>query len=65
VPYQWRRVTTLVGAAVALTVLGKAVHAPLPVALALSLAYPLVLLPLGFYLPAERRRLRRLVPIPR
>ncbi len=65
VPYQWRRVTTLVAAAVALTVLGKAVHAPLPVALALSLAYPLVLLPLGFYLPAERRRLRRLVPIPR
>jgi O-antigen/teichoic acid export membrane protein len=65
VPYQWRRVTTLVAAAVALTVLGKAVHAPLPVALALSLAYPLVLLPLGFYLPAERRRLRRLVALAR
>ena len=26
-------------------------------------AYPLVLLFLGFYLPAERRRLRRLLPI--
>jgi hypothetical protein len=24
--------------------------------------YPLVLLPLGFYLPAERKRLRRLLP---
>jgi len=27
------------------------------------LAYPLVLLPLGFYLPAELRRMRRLVPV--
>jgi O-antigen/teichoic acid export membrane protein len=61
VPYQWRRVATLVGAAVALTLVGKLVHAPLPLAVALSAAYPLVLLPLGFYLPAERRRLRRLV----
>jgi hypothetical protein len=26
------------------------------------LAYPLVLALLGFYLPAERKRLRRLVP---
>jgi O-antigen/teichoic acid export membrane protein len=65
VPYQWRRVTTLVAAAVGLTVVGKVVHASLPVALVLSLAYPLVLVPLGFYLPAERRRLRRLVPIAR
>src|SRR2546422_8772128 len=36
VPYQWRRVTTLVGAAGTLTVLGKLVHAPLPVAAALA-----------------------------
>jgi hypothetical protein len=28
----------------------------------LVLAYPLVLAALGFYLPAERARLRRLVP---
>jgi len=28
----------------------------------LVLAYPLVLGALGFYLPAERQRLRRLVP---
>ncbi len=61
VPYQWRRVVTVVGTAVALTVLGKAVHAPLALAAALTVAYPLVLLPLGFYLPAERQRLRRLV----
>ena len=38
-----------------------ALDAPLAVAVALVLAYPLVLLPLGFYLPAERARLRRLV----
>ena len=63
VPYQWRRVVTLVGVAVALTVVGKLADVSLPIAVLLSLAYPLVLLPLGFYLPAERRRLRRLVPI--
>ena len=49
--------------AVGLTVLGKALDVPLPVALALTAAFPLVLLLLGFYLPAERRRLRRLLPI--
>ena len=63
VPYQWRRVATLGLVAVALTVLGKAVDAPLGLALALTAAYPLVLALLGFYLPAERKRLRRLLPI--
>jgi O-antigen/teichoic acid export membrane protein len=62
VSYQWRRVATLAAAAVGLTVLGKAVGAPLLLAVALAAAYPLVLLPLGFYLPAERRRFRRLFP---
>ena len=65
VPYQWRRVATAAAAAVALTVLGKLVDAPLPVAIALAVIYPLALLPLGFYLPAERRRLRRLIALPR
>jgi O-antigen/teichoic acid export membrane protein len=58
VPYQWRRVVTLSLAAVGLLVLGKAVHASLPLAVALCLLYPVVLLPLRFYLPAELRRLR-------
>jgi O-antigen/teichoic acid export membrane protein len=62
VPYQWRRVATAAGAAVALTVLGKLVHAPLALAIGLTVVYPLVLFPLGFYLPAERQRLRRLLP---
>jgi len=61
VPYQWRRVALAVSAAVGLTVLGKALHVPLAGAVALSAVYPLILLPLGFYLPVELRRLRALV----
>jgi O-antigen/teichoic acid export membrane protein len=63
VPYQWRRVATLGAAAVGLTVLGKLLDAPLAVALVLAAVYPLVLGLLGFYLPVERQRLRRLLPI--
>ena len=58
VPYQWRRVLTLSLVAVGLLVIGKAVDAPLPLAIALCLVYPIVLLPFRFYLPAELRRLR-------
>jgi O-antigen/teichoic acid export membrane protein len=61
VPYQWRRVTTAAGVAVALTVLAAGLHVPLGVAIAIVLAYPLALLPLRFYLPAELDRVRRLV----
>jgi O-antigen/teichoic acid export membrane protein len=65
VPYQWRRIGLVVGVGVALTAAGRALHAPLPLAIVLAIAYPLILLPLGFYLPVERRRLlaagRRLV----
>jgi O-antigen/teichoic acid export membrane protein len=60
VPYQWRRVLTAAGAGVAIVVVGKLVDAGLPLAVGLILCYPLVLLPLGFYLPAERKRLRAL-----
>ncbi len=55
VPYQWRRVLTAALAGAGLAVAGKLVGGGLAVALALALAYPLALLPLGFYLPAERR----------
>jgi O-antigen/teichoic acid export membrane protein len=55
VPYQWRRVLTATLAGVALAVAGKLAGGGLVVALALALAYPLVLLPLGFYLPIERK----------
>jgi O-antigen/teichoic acid export membrane protein len=63
VPYQWRRVATLGLAAAGLTVLGKLLDGPLAVALGLTAAYPILLALLGFYLPAERRRLRRFLPI--
>jgi O-antigen/teichoic acid export membrane protein len=61
VPYQWRRVALATGAAVGLTVLGKSLDVPLWGAILLSAVYPLALLPLGFYLPVERRRLRGLL----
>jgi hypothetical protein len=63
VPYQWRRVATLGLVAVGLTVLGKLLDVSFGVALALTAVYPLVLLLLGFYLPAERQRIRRVLPI--
>ena len=65
VDYQWRRVVTCVGAAVGLTVAARAASLPLVASVLLVLAYPVALALLGFYLPAERKRLRRLVPIPR
>jgi O-antigen/teichoic acid export membrane protein/glycosyltransferase involved in cell wall biosynthesis len=65
VPYQWRRVITATAVAIGLNVVGSALHVPLPIAILLVLVYPLALIPLGFYLPAELRRLRRLVPVPR
>jgi O-antigen/teichoic acid export membrane protein len=58
VPYQWRRVATAFGAAIALTVLGRVLDPPLAAAIAIVAVYPLVLLPLGFYLPEELRRMR-------
>jgi O-antigen/teichoic acid export membrane protein len=58
VPYQWRRVATALGTAVGLTVVGRVLDVPLGGAIALVAVYPLVLLPLGFYLPEELRRLR-------
>ena len=58
VPYQWRRVLTGAGAAIGLLLLGEAVGG-LAAAVALTLAYPLALLLLGFFLPEERARLLR------
>jgi O-antigen/teichoic acid export membrane protein len=55
VPYQWRRVLTAAATGAGLAVAGKLMGGGPAVAVLLSLAYPLALLPLGFYLPAERR----------
>jgi len=62
VAYQWRRVVTAVGAGVGLTVAARTAQLGLAPSALLVLAYPLALALLGFYLPAERARLRRLVP---
>jgi hypothetical protein len=64
VDYQWRRVVTCVGAAVGLTVAARVGSLPLAPSAVLVLAYPLALALLGFYLPAERTRLRRLIATP-
>ena len=63
VAYQWRRVATVVGAAVALDVIARAGKLPLGPSFALVVAYPFALAALGFFLPAERARIRRLVPL--
>lgn len=55
VRYQWRRVLTALTVGVATVSIGKLAGAGLVAAIALSLAYPLVLGLTGYYLPAERR----------
>ena len=55
VPYQWRRVLTAAAVGVTLVTVGKLLDANLAIALALSIAYPLALALVGFYLPSERR----------
>ncbi len=62
VTYQWRRIATLLLAAGGVTLAGELLPRSLALAFAFTLAYPLVLAALGFYLPAERKRLRRLLP---
>ena len=61
-PYQWRRVADRGGGR------GRARRrsasssaAGSPLAVGLIVVYPLVLLPLGFYLPSERKRMRALL----
>jgi hypothetical protein len=47
-----------------LTVVGKLLPSRVVLAVALTAAYPFLLALVGFYLPVERRRLRRLLPLP-
>jgi hypothetical protein len=56
-------VLTAVGVAVGLTVAARAGGLSFAPSFLLVVAYPLGLALTGFYLPAERARLRRLVPI--
>ena len=61
VTYQWRRVVTAAGVGVALVVVGKLAGTGLALSAALVVSYPIALAVAGFYLPAERQRLRALV----
>jgi O-antigen/teichoic acid export membrane protein len=63
VPYQWRRVVTAVGVAIALNVVARAGGLGLAPSAILTALYPAALALAGFYLPAERQRIwRRLAP---
>ncbi len=64
VPYQWRRVATALGAAVALNIAARAAGLSFFPSLLCVAVYPLALAVLGFYLPAERARLRRRLAAP-
>ena len=64
VPYQWRRVATVLAAAVLLTVAPRAAGWPLLPSAVCVAVYPLALALLGFYLPAERARIRRRLAAP-
>jgi len=61
VPYQWRRLVTLLGVGTALVVGGKALSISAPLALAFAAAFPFVLFVFGFYLASERAQMARLV----
>jgi O-antigen/teichoic acid export membrane protein len=62
VAYQWKRVGIVLFVAAVLASTPKAFGHSLPLAFALTLVYPLILAAFGFYLPAERARLKRLLP---
>jgi O-antigen/teichoic acid export membrane protein len=61
VPYQWRRVVTAAAAGVVLVVVGKLAHTGLALSATLVVCYPVALAVAGFYLPAERQRVRALL----
>jgi O-antigen/teichoic acid export membrane protein len=57
VPYEWRRLAVATGTGIALYAIGRGLEVPLLGAIVLVAAYPLLLGLLGFYQPAERRRI--------
>ncbi|MGD0166994.1 MAG: oligosaccharide flippase family protein [Gaiellaceae bacterium] len=61
VPYQWRRVATMVVAGVGIVLVGKWISVSAPLAVALAAAFPFLLIVLGFYSAPERARVAALV----
>ena len=60
VPYQWRRVVTLLGVGAGLVLGGKALSVSTPVALAFAASYPALLFAFFFYQASERKQIARL-----
>ena len=60
VPYQWRRVVTLLGVGAGLVLGGKALSVSAPLALAFAVAYPALLFVFFFYQASERKQIARL-----
>jgi len=60
VPYQWRRVVTLLGVGAGLVLGGKALSVSTPVALAFAASYPVLLFVFAFYQASERKQIARL-----
>ena len=60
VPYQWRRIAQVMGTALAVILLAAVASLPLPLEFALAVSFPVLLIPSGFYLPTEWRRLRQI-----
>ena len=61
VPYQWRRVLTMLGAGVGIVLVGKWLSVSAPLAVALAATFPFLLFAVGFYLAPERAQLAALV----
>jgi O-antigen/teichoic acid export membrane protein len=61
VPYQWRRVVTVLSVGAGLVLAGKALSVSAPLGLAISATFPVVLFFFAFYLPSERAQIARLV----
>jgi O-antigen/teichoic acid export membrane protein len=61
VPYQWRRLATVLGAGAGIVLAGKAIGVSVYLALALAAAFPFALFVLGFYLASERAQMAKLV----
>ncbi|HEY4976578.1 MAG TPA: oligosaccharide flippase family protein [Gaiellaceae bacterium] len=60
VPYQWRRIVTVLGVGAGLVLVGKYLSISTPLAVAFAAAYPVLLFVFFFYQASERKQIARL-----
>ena len=60
VPYQWRRLVTLLGVGAGLVLVGKEIGVSVYLALVFAAVYPVLLFFFAFYLPSERAQIGKL-----